>query len=39
MLLAKVARDARRDATSLLSTLEKLGPTDREMLGREEFRT
>lgn len=38
MVLAKVARDARRDATSLLSMLDKLGPTDREILGREEFR-
>ena len=37
-VVAKVARDTRRDATSLLSTLEKLGPTDREILGREEFR-
>ena len=38
MVLAKVARDSRRDATSLLSTLDKLGPTGREILGRDEFR-
>ncbi len=38
MVVAKVARDARRDATSLLSTLDKLGPADRETLGSEDFR-
>lgn len=38
MVFAKFARDARRDAESLLSMLDKLGPTDREILGRDEFR-
>ena len=38
MVFAKFARDARRDAESLLSMFDKLGPTDREILGREEFR-
>lgn len=38
MVFAKLARDARRDGESLLSMLSKLGPTDREILGREEFR-
>jgi pimeloyl-ACP methyl ester carboxylesterase len=38
MIFAKFARDARRDPGSLLSMLDKLGPTDREILGREEFR-
>ena len=38
MIFAKFARDARRDAESLLSMLDKLGPTDREILGRDEFR-
>jgi pimeloyl-ACP methyl ester carboxylesterase len=38
IVFAKFARDARRDAESLLSMLDKLGPTDREILGREEFR-
>ncbi len=38
MVFAKVARDAKRDAETLLSKLDRLGPTDREILGREEFR-
>ena len=38
MVFAKFARDARRDAESFLSMLDNLGRTDREVLGREEFR-
>ena len=38
IVFAKVARDARRGAESLLSMLDKLGPTDREIHGRPEFR-
>jgi pimeloyl-ACP methyl ester carboxylesterase len=38
MVFAKFARDARRDVESLLSMFDKLGPTDREIVGREEFR-
>ena len=38
MVFAKFARDARRDAESFLSMLDDLGQTDRNLLGREEFR-
>ncbi len=38
MIFSKFARDAERDAESLLSMLDELGPADREMLARQEFR-
>jgi pimeloyl-ACP methyl ester carboxylesterase len=38
IVFAKFARDARRDTESILSMLDKLGPTDREILGRDKFR-
>ena len=38
LMLAKSVRDSRRDPTALLSLLETLGPTDREVLGRAGFR-
>jgi pimeloyl-ACP methyl ester carboxylesterase len=38
MVFAKLARDARRDPESLLSMFDKLGPTDQDILGREELR-
>jgi pimeloyl-ACP methyl ester carboxylesterase len=38
VLFAKLSRDAKRDPNSLLSMLDKLGPADRVMLGKEEVR-
>lgn len=37
LLLAKAARDVRRDPMSLFSMLEKLGPADKEILARADF--
>jgi pimeloyl-ACP methyl ester carboxylesterase len=38
LMVAKAARDVRRDPTSLFSMLEKLGPADKEILARADFR-